>query len=134
MFHLRLTKSLSYAGVVTATSKKRDVFTEDKATAEAAVATGYFRLVTDEEEAAPQQTAHLDKAQLESMSFEDLKALAVQLGIDTKVVKKKVDLIAAIAATEVTPGPATDEEGNEVDYGEGEEQVVSPTMAALQES
>jgi hypothetical protein len=68
------------------------------------------------------------------MSFEDLKALAVQLGIDTKVAKKKVDLIAAIAATEVTPGPATDEEGNEVDYGEGEEQVVSPTMAALQES
>lgn len=47
-YHLRLCKSLSYKGVVSATKKQPDVFVEDKATAEAAVATGYFTLVEDE--------------------------------------------------------------------------------------
>lgn len=78
MYHLRLIKSLSYTGVVEATSKNPDVFTEDKATADAAVATGYFKLMEDDGAAAPapEQTAHLSKAQLEEMKFDDLKSLA----------------------------------------------------------
>lgn len=130
MYHLRLIKSLSYTGVVEATSKNPDVFTEDKATADAAVATGYFKLMEDNGAAAstPEQTAHLSKAQLEEMKFDDLKSLAADMGVDTTGFKKKADYVEAIAAVEVIPGPETDEDGNEVDYGEG-----SPTMVELQE-
>lgn len=128
MYHLRLIKSLSYTGVVEATSKNPDVFTEDKATADAAVATGYFKLMEDNGAAAPEQTAHLSKAQLEEMKFDDLKSLAADMGVYTTGFKKKADYVEAIAAVEVIPGPETDEDGNEVDYGEG-----SPTMVELQE-
>lgn len=130
MYHLKLIKALSYCGVVKATQKSPDVFTEDKATADAAVATGYFKLMEDNVAAAPapEQTAHLDKAQLEEMKFDDLKALAADMGVDTTGFKKKADYAEAIAAVEVTPDPETDEDGNEVDYGEG-----SPTMEELQE-
>ena len=124
-YHLRLCKSLSYKGVVSATKKQPDVFVEDKATAEAAVATGYFTLVEDEPEQAaqPEAAAHLDKEQLESMKFDDLKKLAEDMGIDTKGLKKKAELVEAISAVEVIPG----EGENEVDYGEDEpEQTAQP--------
>lgn len=44
MYHLRLIKALSYSGIVEAIKQKPDVFVEDKATADKAVATGYFQL------------------------------------------------------------------------------------------
>lgn len=132
MYHLRLIKGLSYTGVVTATQRKPDVFVEDKATADKAVATGYFKLLESKEataQPAPAQAAHLDTAQLEEMKVDDLKKLAADMGIDTTGFKRKADYVEAIAAAEVTPGPETNEEGeNEVDYGEG-----SPTMIDLQE-
>ena len=124
-YHLRLCKSLSYKGIVSATKKQPDVFVEDKATAEAAVATGYFVLVEDEQEQAaqPEAAAHPDKEQLESMKFDDLKKLAEDMGIDTKGLEKKTELVEAISAVEVIPG----EEENEVDYGEDEqEQAAQP--------
>jgi hypothetical protein len=129
MFHLKLIKALSYTGVITATSRNPDVFTEDKATADAAVATGYFKLIEEQEEQQA-KTAHLDKEQLESMKLDDLKKLAADMGIETKGLKSKAEFAEAIAAVEVIPGPETDEDGeeNEVDYGEG-----SPTMVELQE-
>lgn len=125
-YHLKLIKALSYCGVVTATHQHPDVIVEDKATADAAVATGYFKLLAAEE--TPAQTAHLDPAQLEEMKVDDLKQLAADMGVDTTGFKKKADYVAAIAAVEVIPGPETDEEGNEADFGEG-----SPTMVELQE-
>lgn len=136
MYHLKLIKSLSYTGVVTATKKNPDVFVEDKAIADTAVATGYFKLVEEVEE-MPGKTAatvgHLDEAELAEMKFDDLKRLAADMGVDTKGLKSKADYAKAIAAVEVTPG--TEEDGpdaggeeNEVDYGEG-----SPTMVELQE-
>lgn len=125
-YHLKLIKALSYCGVVTATHQHPDVIVEDKATADAAVATGYFKLLAAEE--TPAQTAHLDPAQLEEMKVDDLKQLAADMRVDTTGFKKKADYVAAIAAAEVIPGPETDEEGNEADYGEG-----SPTMVELQE-
>lgn len=136
MYHLKLIKSLSYTGVVTATKKNPDVFVEDKATADKAVATGYFKLV-EEVEATQGKTAatvgHLDEAELLEMKFDDLKRLAADMGVDTKGLKSKADYAKAIAAVEVTPGaeeddPETGGEENEVDYGEG-----SPTMTELQE-
>lgn len=129
-YHLKLIKALSYCGVVTATHQHPDIFVEDKATADAAVATGYFKLLAAEEtaEETSAQTAHLDPAQLEEMKVDDLKQLAADMGVDTTGFKKKADYVAAIAAVEVIPGPETDEEGNELDFGEG-----SPTMVELQE-
>lgn len=127
-YHLKLAKALSYCGVVKATQQHPDVFVEDKATADEAVATGYFNLLEGDEE-TPEQIAHLDRAQLESMKQDELKKLAADMGIDTKGFKKNADYIEAIAAAEITPGPAEDEENNEVDYGEG----GSPTMIDLQE-
>ena len=50
MYHLKLVKALSFTGIVTATKKNPDVFVEDKATADAAVATGYFKLIEEAEE------------------------------------------------------------------------------------
>lgn len=129
MYHLKLIKALSYTGIVKATRKNPDVFVEDKATADAAVATGYFKLVecvSDGE--AEAQTAHLDIEQLEGMKFDDLKRMATDMGIDIKGLKSKNDIVEAIVAVEVTPGPEVDEEENEVDYGEG-----STTMIELQE-
>lgn len=140
MYHLKLIKSRSYTGIVTATKENPDVFVKDKAIADAAVATGYFELVgeTDGEgsaDAGEQITGHLEKGQLESMEYNDLKKLAADLGVDTKIVKKKADLIEAVAAIEVgipkqeeTPGS----EENEVDYGETDGEG-SPTMVSLQE-
>lgn len=132
MYHLKLIKSLSYTGIVKATQKKPDVFVEDKAIADAAVATGYFKLLESREataQPAPAQTAHLDTAQLEEMKVDDLKKLATDMGIDTTGFKRKADYVEAIAAVEVTPGPEiNEEEENEVDYGEG-----GTTMIGLQE-
>lgn len=132
MYHLRLIKALSYTGLVSATQKNPDTFTEDKAIADDAVASGYFTLIEGEaEEAQKQQETkyHLDKTQLDEMKFDDLKKLAADMGIDIIGIKKKADLVDAIAAAEVEPGEPVDDE-NEVDYGED---TGSPAMIELQE-
>ena len=130
MYHLRLIKALSYTGLVSATQKNPDTFTEDKAIADGAVASGYFTLIEDEAEEEQQEAKyHLNKAQLDEMKFDDLKKLAAGMGIDITGIKKKADLVDAIAAVEVEPGEPVDDE-NEVDYGEG---AGSPTMIELQE-
>ena len=106
MYHLRLIKALSYTGLVSATQKNPDTFTEDKAIADGAVASGYFTLIKDEAEEEQQEAKyHLTG------------------------IKKKADLVDAIAAVEVEPGEPVDDE-NEVDYGED---AGSPTMIELQE-
>lgn len=46
-------------------------------------------------------SGHLDAAQLETMTNEQLKNLAGDLGIDVRKCKKKADFIAAIIAAEV---------------------------------
>lgn len=132
MYHLRLIKALSYTGLVSATQKNPDTFTEDKAIADDAVASGYFTLIEGEAEEAQEQQEtkyHLDKTQLDEMKFDDLKKLAADMGIDITGIKKKADLVDAIAATEVEPGEPVDDE-NEVDYGED---TGSPAMIELQE-
>lgn len=131
MFHLRLIKGRSYSGDIAATREEPDAYTEDEAIAEKAVASGYFELAeTDEDGNAAAETAHLDKAQLESMKADDLRKLAEEMGIDTKPLKNKAAIIEAITAVEVEPGLETDEDGNEADFGEGE---GSPTMIELQQ-
>lgn len=116
MYHLKLCKGLSYygmGGALKATRQQPDVLTEDKATADAAVASGFFRLVGEGE--APgfpppgEVQGHLDPEQLEELTIPDLKKLAEDMGVDIKGLKAKADIIAAIVAVEVS-APAFDAE------------------------
>ena len=97
MYHLKLMKALSFTGIVTATKENPDVYVEDKAIADAAVATGYFKLVEQVE-------AHLDGGQFDRWSFEEVKRLAADMGIDTAGLSSKEDYIEAIETTEIIPG------------------------------
>ena len=129
MYHLKLVKALSFTGIVTATKKNPDVFVEDKATADAAVATGYFKLIEEAEE--PTEGGEdkepgeggVDKEpgkKLEEMTVPELETFAAYKGISLKGISKKADIIAKLKAE---LGAAETE--NEVDYG-------SPTMTELQ--
>lgn len=124
MYHLRLCKALSYTGVVSATKKEPDVFTEDKAIADKALASGYFLLVEGGQTATIK--GHLSKEQLEGMKVGDLKKLAADMGIDTSSIEKKEELVEAISAEEVE-APA--EEENEVDY-EGLSEMTKAELTA----
>lgn len=121
-YHLKLKKALSYNGIVCATRKAPDVFTEDKKVADAAVATGYFDLVAAEETHHPTDVntnmvkGHLDFDQLKKMGKDELKDLAEKLGVDTTGLKTKEDYAKAIAAVECE-APA-DGEGTEVDFSQ----------------
>ena len=115
MYHLRLKKALSYNGVVSATRKNPDVYTEDEATAKAAVASGYFDLVEDTQPAADHVAdtgemvkGHLDAEQLiKDYKLDELKDLAAKLEVDTTGLRTKEDYAKAIAAVEVE-APAGD--------------------------
>lgn len=126
MYHLRLCKALSYTGVVSATRKEPDVFAEDKAIADKALASGYFQLVEDDDRQTATVKGHLSKRQLEGMKVSDLKKLAEAMGIDTSGIEKKAELVEAISAEEVE-APA--EEENEVDY-EGLSDMTKAELAA----
>jgi hypothetical protein len=123
MYRIMLIKGLSYTGFggkVKATRKNPIATVEDEAIAKAVVASGFFKYVEEVEtvDEAPALTGHLDPTQLEGMKVEELKALAAQMGIDTKGMKAKQDYIDAITAQEVNvPGDAIIGDGdNEPDY------------------
>ncbi len=116
MYHLKLCRGLSYcnaSGTVKATRQKPDIYIEDKATANAAVASGFFSLIGEED--APtfpppgEVVGHLDRAQLEGMTIPDLKKLAGDMSVDIKGLKDKAAIIEAIVAVEVS-APAFDAE------------------------
>lgn len=116
MYHLKLCKGLSYHsmdGKITATRQQPDIYTEDKAVADAAVASGFFKLVGEGEgDRFPpygEVVGHLDPEQLESMTIPDLKKLAGEMGVDIKGLKDKGAIIKAICAVEVS-APAFDAE------------------------
>ena len=57
---------------------------------------------TDGQQQEPEKlTGHLDAAQLETMTNEQLKALAADMGVNVTGCKKKADYIAAIVSVEV---------------------------------
>ena len=128
MYHLKLMKALSYYGVVKATKKNPDVYTEDKATADAAVASGYFKLV-DEAQEPPEGGEEKEPGEgggnkepgkkLEEMTVPELETFAAYKNISLKGISKKADIIAKLK------DELGEETENEVDYG-------SPTMTELQ--
>ena len=140
MYHLKLIKGLSYSGIIEATKQHPDVFVENKATADAAVATGYFQLINTEREPEdekgngemqpnggrdngqePDGKEEQRKKKLEEMTVPELETFAAYKGISLKGVSKKADIIAKLKAELNTV-----ETENEVDYG-------SPTMTELQQ-
>ncbi len=136
MYHLRLIKAISYTGVVEATRQHPDVFVEDKATADAAVATGYFKLVdADQLDGEGKQPADgEDNGQesddegkqsagkkLEDMTVAEMETFAAYKGVSLKGVTKKADIIAKLKEE-----LGAEETEGEVDYG-------SPTMQDLME-
>lgn len=121
-YHLKLKKALSYTGIVEATAQRPDVYTDDKATAEAAVATGYFTLVGGT--AQPEQTVATEPEYggktLEEMTVSELETYAAYNNVSLKGISKKADIIAKLKEE------LGEEAENEVDYG-------SPTMTELQD-
>lgn len=101
MYHLRLCKALSYTGIVSATKKEPDVYTEDKAVAEKAVASGYFELVGDsgEPEAAggQEEENEVDYEGLSGMTKAELTAYAAERGISLEGCTTKADMLEAIS-------------------------------------
>lgn len=104
MYHLKLIKALSYTGAVSATRKEPDVYTEDKAVADAAVASGYFKLVeevagsNDGDGTTPPANEELDYDKLMRLKKDELIAKAEEMGIDAADLKTKEDLAKAICA------------------------------------
>ena len=109
MFTLKLIKGLSYAGAVYATKESPEVSVEDKATAEALIASGYFKLVDSaENDGAGSNTA----ADIDKMTVAQLEAYAADKGIDLAGCNKKAAILAKIKE-------ANDAENDgEADYGE----------------
>ena len=128
MYHLKLVKAISYTGVVEATKQHPDVFVEDKATADAAVASGYFEIVKDGEE---ETDGAVDGAQdgkeavpgkaLEKMTASELETFAAYKGVSLKGITKKADMIAKLKEE-----LGEEETDGAVDSG-------SPTMQELME-
>lgn len=120
MYHLKLMKGMSFTGIVEATKDKPDVFTEDKATAESAVATGYFELVKQEEQEDDGATTQKEGKTLDEMTVSELETLASYHDVSLKGLSKKADMISKLKeelGEEKTDGI--------VEYG-------SPTIVQLQ--
>ena len=62
-----------------------------------------------------EETARLDPEQLKELTNAELKTMAEDMGIDTAKLKTKAQLIKAITAVDVVPGPDEDSEGMEDD-------------------
>lgn len=110
MYRLRLIKALSYDGIISATAKHPDVYTEDKAIANAAVASGYFIIVEQPEEAQetppaiPDETGEgggeneaPDYEALSKQTKAELTEYAQAHGISLDGCKTKADILEAIS-------------------------------------
>ncbi|MCC8157315.1 MAG: hypothetical protein LIO54_08570 [Oscillospiraceae bacterium] len=132
-YRIKLIKGMSYTGNgIQATKKNPEITVEDKATAEKAVASGFFKLIEEvaEQESGDEDGQEADQQDgeeyqpteeeiaVENMSLAQLKDIAAQMGISKSGLKTKADYIAAIEAA----ADAADEAAG------------SPTMVELQEA
>ncbi len=131
MYHLKLIKALSYTGAVTATAKKPNVFVEDEATANAAVASGYFELVGNTSEIAEPDPVPVEPEEepeplgyggkpLSEMNKSELETFATYKDVNIKGAKTRAQIIAKLEAA-LDPS----ELEGDIYYG-------SPTMQELQ--
>lgn len=87
-YKLLLTKGMSYHGIVSATKKNPIVEVDNKKIADAAVKTGYFKLIESE------------KTELSEMNITELKSYAEEKGIDVSNASTKEDIRSLIEAFE----------------------------------
>lgn len=125
MYHLKLIKSLSYHGIVKATKENPDVYTDDEATATAAVATGFFKLVESAAQQDSQPAAEPEESEqgktLEEMTVAEIETFATYYGVSLKGINTKAKKIAHLRET------LGDKAAGAVTYG-------SPTMVELEEN
>lgn len=112
MHRVKLIKGRSYNGAIRATQEEPFVDVEDKAIADAAVATGYFEYVESEgdDNDAP--------ADISKMTVPQLEAYAAEKGIDLAGASRKAEIIAKIAAAETADDNNDGENDGAADYGE----------------
>ncbi|MCD7810372.1 MAG: hypothetical protein LUG91_00750 [Ruminococcus sp.] len=98
MYHIRLVKSCSYKGIVSANKAKPDVYTEDKAAADKAVASGFFKLIEDEDEQteSENQTGRPDCEKLADMTKAELTEYAEKNGVSLEGCSTKTQILKAI--------------------------------------
>ncbi|MCD7958219.1 MAG: hypothetical protein LUF89_01505 [Ruminococcus sp.] len=116
MYKLKLVKGHSYTGYgVKATQKSPFVEVSSKEISDSLIASGYFSLAAETEtptastiaSAATAETEAETETDIEKISLAQLKALAQQIGLDTKGLKSKADYIEAInTAEELFPDEA----------------------------
>lgn len=129
-YHLKLTKALSYSGIVNATRKSPDVFSDDENVANAAVKTGYFTIINDGEnspvadnESGVQTHEEADPVRhISELNTSELETLAAYHNIVLKGASKKADIIEKIKS-------ALDE----ATWNNGYVAYGSPTMTELQQ-
>jgi len=110
MYKLKLVKGHSYTGYgVKATQKSPFVEVSSKEISDSLIASGYFETPTASTiaSAATAETEAETETDIEKISLAQLKALAQQIGLDTKGLKSKADYIEAInTAEELFPDEA----------------------------
>jgi len=105
MYHLKLCRGLSYcnaSGTVRATRKQPDVYISDKTDADAAVASGFFTFIGEEDAPAippirEDENAAFDAEALAAMSDAELEALVKEKGIDLTGCQTREDALEAIS-------------------------------------
>ena len=113
MYRVKLVKGRSYNGAIRATQEEPFVDVEDKAIADAAVATGYFEYVESEgdDNNAP--------ADISKMTVPQLEQYAKDNNIDLGGATKKADIIKAIEAAQ-SEGDDNNADGS-ADFSEDDE-------------
>lgn len=134
MYHLKLCKALSYTGVVRATKEEPDVFVEDKAIADKAVASGYFKLLVEKEAQEDIISAANEDEEGESQEATETDAIAAsEDGVDYEALSKKTK--AELLAYANANGIDVSKCNNKADILEAISVANggSPTMIDLQE-
>jgi len=120
MYHIRLSKGMSYSGAVSATRQNPDVFTEDEEKYASAMKSGYFEDLTctgnvvntvkEEPGEKVSGIADLMASQEEDvfsgMTVEELKSYAEMNGIGLGGTKKKSDILDMIREAETKAADA----------------------------
>ena len=100
MVHIRLIKGRSYTGDINATSTKPDVYVDDEAIANRAVASGFFKIITSETPESPIVKADEESTPggyggkpLDEMNKSELETFATYRDVNIKGCKSKADII-----------------------------------------
>lgn len=126
MYHLKLTKAMSYRGFVTATKKKPDVYIEEEEVYKKVLATGYFEVVSDQSDTGSSSDKNEETPlayggkTLDEMNTSEIETFAAYKNVILKGIKKREAMIEKLREEL----PAEELEGI-INYG-------SPTMTELQ--